>query len=121
MKETTYAGMLGSWQRWIKALLANVPDLGHLEVLRAQLDELAAQGQELIRSQSELTAAKQEASQKLRVVMVEGQRLMTILKLAVKQHYGIDSEKLAEFGVQPFRGRRRKAAEPPAPETPQTE
>ncbi|HEX6863651.1 MAG TPA: hypothetical protein VF414_12580 [Thermoanaerobaculia bacterium] len=115
-KETTYAGMLGSWQRWIAALLANGSDLGHLQVPREQLGTLAARGQELIQTQSQLTAAKQDASQELGVVMVEGQRLVTILKLAVKQHYGIDSEKLAEFGVQPFRGRnRRKAAEPPPP------
>ena len=30
-------------------------------------------------------------------------------RLAIKQHYGIRSEKLAEFGLQPFRGRIRKA------------
>ena len=113
-QERTYAGMLGSWQRWVAALLANGADLGHLEVLREQLGALATRGQELIQAQSQLTAAKQDASQELGVVMVEGQRLVTVLKFGVKQHYGIDSEKLAEFGVQPFRGRsRRKAAEPP--------
>jgi hypothetical protein len=120
-KETTYAGMLGSWQRWVAALLANGADLSHLEVPRTQLNELAANGQELIRRQSELAASKQEASRELQEVMVEGQRLVTVLKLAVKQHYGIDSEKLVEFGLQPFRSRRRKAAEPPAPEVPQVE
>ncbi len=115
-KETTYAGMLGSWQRWFAALLANGADLSHLVVPREQLGTLATRGQELIQTQSQLTAAKQDASQELGVVMVEGQRLVTVLKFAVKQHYGIDSEKLAEFGVQPFRGRsRRKAAEPPPP------
>jgi hypothetical protein len=36
----------------------------------------------------------------------------------LKQHYGIRSEKLAEFGVQPFRGHNRteKAKEPSAPD-----
>ncbi|MEA2561262.1 MAG: hypothetical protein QOH06_2766 [Acidobacteriota bacterium] len=115
-KETTYAGMLGAWLRWVSALLANGSDLGHLTVPREQLGTLAARGQELIQTQSQLTAAKQDASQELGEVMVEGQRLMTVLKFAVKQHYGIDSEKLAEFGLQPFRSRRRsKAAEPPPP------
>ena len=114
-KDRTYAGMLGSWQRWVAALLANGSDLIHLQVPREQLGTLVARGQELIQAQSQLTAAKQDASQELGVVMVEGQRLVTVLKLAVKQHYGIDSEKLAEFGLQPFRSRRRKAAEPPPP------
>ena len=117
-KETTYAGMLGSWQRWIATLIANGADLGHLQVQREQLESLRLRGQDQIQRQSELTAAKQELSQQLRETMGEGQRLVTIMKLSVKQHYGIDSEKLAEFGVQPFRGRiRRKATEPPPVET----
>jgi len=117
-KETTYAGMLGSWQRWIATLIANGADLGHLQVQREQLESLRLRGQDQIQRQSELTAAKQDLSQQLRETMGEGQRLVTIMKLSVKQHYGIDSEKLAEFGVQPFRGRiRRKATEPPPVET----
>ncbi|HWN43449.1 MAG TPA: hypothetical protein VNW71_14570 [Thermoanaerobaculia bacterium] len=120
-KETTYAGMVGSWQRWIAALMANGGDLAHLQVPWEQLESLRLQGQDLIQRQSELAAAKQEYSQQLRRVMGEGQRLVTVLKLSVKHHYGIDSEKLAEFGVQPFRGRpRRKVDEPPPEvETPQ--
>jgi hypothetical protein len=116
-KETTYAGMLGDWQRWVGTLSANEADLGHLVVQRGKLESLLGQGQGLVQSQSERTAAKQEASGELREVMVGGQRLLTVLKLSVKQHYGIDSEKLAEFGLQPFRGRRRKASEPPPVET----
>ena len=30
--ETTYAGMLGDWDRWTAALTANDPPLGHLQV-----------------------------------------------------------------------------------------
>ena len=112
-KETTYAGMLGDWDRWTTAVSANGSQLGHLEVQRAQLESLATQGRDLIRRQSELTAAKQDASKELQKVMAEGQRLVTVLRVTVRQHYGIDSEKLAEFGLAPFRGRRRKAAEPP--------
>ncbi len=118
-KETTYAGMLGDWDRWTGALTANDPPLGHLQVPKEQLVSLAMKGKGLIRTQAELTAAKQDASKELREVMVEGQRLVTLLRVAVRQHYGIDSEKLAEFGVQPFRGRRRSKVEPPPVETPQ--
>ena len=116
-KETTYAGMLGEWERWITALLANVAQLAHLELPRTELASLLARGRQLIQTQSELIAAKQDASRELREVMTEGQRLATVLRVSVRQFYGIDSEKLAEFGIQPFRGRRRKAA----PETPPVE
>ena len=118
MPETTYAGMLGDWDRWAAALTANELELGHLQVPKEQLISLALRGKALIQQQSELTAAKQDASKELKVTLVEGQRLVTLLRVAVRQHYGIDSEKLAEFGMQPFRGlRRRKAEEPPPVET----
>ena len=112
-RETTYAGMLGEWERWITALLANVTDLGHLEVPRVELAGKLAQARQLIQTQSELIAAKQDASKDLRETMIEGQRLATVLKVSVRQFYGIDSEKLAEFGIQPFRGRFRKTVKPP--------
>jgi hypothetical protein len=62
-------------------------------------------------------AGKQEASKQLNTFVTEGERLATVLQLAVKQHYGIRAEKLAEFGLQPFRGRTKAK---PAPETPGT-
>jgi hypothetical protein len=56
-------------------------------------------------------------TRQLQEALVEGQRLATVLRLAIKEHYGIRSEKLAEFGLQPVRGRPRKA-KPAAPEPP---
>ena len=120
-RETTYAGMLGDWDRWNTALTANESQLGHLQLPKEQLVSMSVRGKILIQQQSEHAAAKQDASKDLRVVMAEGQRLVTLLKVAVKQHYGIDSEKLAEFGIQPFRGRRRTKVEPPPVEAPQAE
>jgi hypothetical protein len=32
-----------------------------------------------------------------------------VLRLAIKQHFGIRSEKLTEFNLQPFRGRKKPA------------
>ena len=114
-KETTYAGILGEWERWITTLLADA-SLAHLEVPRAELEALTVRGKELIQKQSELTAGKQDASKELRKLIVEGQRLATVLRFAVRQRYGIDSEQLAKFGLQPFRGRSRKADQPPVVE-----
>jgi hypothetical protein len=113
-KETTNAGKLGRLQRLSAALNANGTDLPHLEGSRAQFVALLTQAQEAAMQQSAFTASKQEASQKLKTFLIESERLAHVLQLAVKQHYGIRSEKLAEFGLQPFRGRTRKVS--PAPE-----
>ena len=50
-------------------------------------------------------------------MVVEGNRLGNALRVMLKEHYGVRAQKLAEFGLQPFRGRSRKAT-PGSPETP---
>jgi hypothetical protein len=120
-KETTDAGKQGDWQRLLASLAANVADLTHLEPLRAQLATQLERAVEINRQQAGLIAGKQEMSKQLRQVIVEGDRLATLLRSAVRQHYGIRTEKVVEFGVQPFRGRAftrrtRKPKANPAPE-----
>jgi hypothetical protein len=114
-KETTYAGILGDLQRLLAPLEANAAELAHLDGSRTKLATLLAQAQELVKRQAALTAGKQDSSRQLRTLVSETQRLGNALRKMIVEHYGIRSEKLAEFGLQPFRGRIRK----PAPEEPQ--
>ena len=115
--ETTSKGQMGDLERLLSSLTANAAEIPHLEVSRNQLEALLTQAREAADLQALHTAGKQEASQQLRTALTEGMRLANVLRLAVKHHYGIRSEKLAHFGIQPFRGRIRKSK--PAPETPQ--
>jgi hypothetical protein len=115
-RETTNAGKLGKLQKLSMALAANSGDLPHLQGSLTQLATLLTQAQEAAKQQAAFIAGKQEASKQLNTFMTEGERLATVLQLAVKQHYGIRAEKLAEFGLQPFRGRSRK--EKPVPPVP---
>jgi len=117
-RERTQSGKFGEWSRLNVTVQANSTDLPYLETLRAKLDALHAQGVDLTKEQGALRASKQEKSQALQAVIAEGSRLATLLRSAVKQHYGPGSEKLAEFGVQPFRGRKVKPDAGPVPEAP---
>jgi hypothetical protein len=114
-RETTLRGKLGELERLVAVLIDNGDDLPHLEVSRLALQELLDQARSAFSDQAAHTAAKQTASRQLEVSLAEGMRLATVLRLAVKAHYGIRSEKLAEFGLQPFRGRPAPAVEAPAP------
>jgi hypothetical protein len=116
-KETTYAGKQGNWQVLLGPLAANSTDLPHLEGPRAKLAAMVAEAAEIHKAQAAHTAAKQDLSKRLQQLVVDGQRLANLLRVALKEHYGIRAEKLAEFGLQPFRGRKVK----PAPETPGSE
>lgn len=114
-RERTQSGKLGEWNRLGVTVRANSADLPQLEVPVARLEALLAQGVDLTKEQGAFRASKQDKSQQLQAVMDEGTRLVTFLRAAIKQRYGHTSEKLAEFGLQPFRGKKAKPAPQPAP------
>ncbi len=119
MRETTRSGLLGEWQRLLMALQGNQTELAFLDTQRTQFETLLGQAEDFFQSQAALAASKQEASQKVAALVAECQRLSTVLRFSLKQFYGPTSEKLVEFGIQPFRGRNRKKDLPPPP--PETE
>jgi hypothetical protein len=124
-REVTQRGKLGELERLVTALANNSDDLPQLQGSRITLEELLDQARAAFSNQAAHTAAKQTASRQLEVSLTEGMRLATVLRGAVKSHYGIRAEKLAEFGIQPFRGRPappvegpKEPAPPPAEEPP---
>jgi hypothetical protein len=120
--ETTYSGILGEWQRLLDAMSANTTNLPHLEAARQLFVDHLNETQALLRRQAAQTAEKQQSSQDLRVKISDGQRMATMLRQGIKQYFGIRSEKLAEFGLNPYRGKNsRKKPEDPDPLPPPTE
>jgi hypothetical protein len=112
-KETTQAGIIGGLQRLQMSLDSNAAEIPQIDGGRIKLKTLVARAIEISNQQAVLTASRQQASKELKTILREAQRLANVLRLAVKEHYGIQSEKLSEFGLQPFRGRSRKASAPP--------
>ena len=117
-KESTYVGKMGDVQQLIAKLSANIAEIPHLEGSLQQLGALSGKVQEAFQRQAALTASKQEVTKELQAALASAMRLANVLRLAVKQHYGIRAEKLAEFGLQPFRGRKPSEAKP-VPEEPE--
>ena len=118
-RETTYKGILGDWEQLHKMLVENSADLPHLEASRLKLEEFLKQGLEIATKQAILRAEKQEASQRMKGLIIDGQRLANVLRLSVREHLGIRSEKLIAFGVKPFRGRKpSEESKKPKPEQP---
>jgi hypothetical protein len=115
MRQRTRSGQLGEWQRLLAALLMNQGDLPFLETQRTQFETLVGQAEDYFQSQAALAASKQDASQKLASLVTECQRLATVVRFSLKQFYGPGAEKLVEFGIQPFRGRRKPTPPPPPP------
>ena len=97
--------MLGDLQILLTALAANGEDLPHLETSRAKLETMIDQAADAATRQATAAAVKQEATKQLQTLMTDSTRLGNALRAMIKEHYGVRSEKLAEFGIQPFRGR----------------
>jgi hypothetical protein len=114
-KQTTKAGKLGTLQNLRDSLVANQANLPQLEGSTSTFDAMVTKAQELATRQGALTAEKQDISKQLGDTLTEAQRLSTVLRFAVKQHFGIRSEKLAEFNLRPFRGRKKPAEAPNQP------
>ena len=71
--------------------------------LRGFLNEI----RDLIVQRDFYEARKQETTQRIQEILPEGRRAATLLRRALKQHFGPANERLAAFGIQPFRGRKR--------------
>jgi hypothetical protein len=110
--EVTYAGKRGLWRQRLSTVAANAADLEHIQGLANRLEATLQAVEDVTRQQAAFVAGKQESSLQLGALMSDGDRLDTLLRKALRQHYGPGSEKLAEFGLQPFRGRTRKAVIP---------
>lgn len=117
-KARTQKEALGDLQKFRTVLSTNKDQIPHLQgtitTFEGMLDTLV----ETTGQQANLMAGKQELSKKIQMLLTETQRLANVLRAALKAHFGIRSEKLTEFGLQPFRGRSRKGA-PGEVETPE--
>jgi hypothetical protein len=115
-KTNRNANDLKEWDQLATATAANAADLPQAEIPRAGLEKLRDEMRGLVVEQSLRQSEKQQISQRMAEIHRDGAKLATVLRVLAKQHYGNRNEKLVEFGIQPFRGRARKAN--PAVETP---
>jgi len=118
-QETTYAGKLGRLTRLNTTLIANASEIPHLDGVLGRLAQILTEAVGVAQQQASLTAGKQELSKRLATLLLEGERVAAAIEKLLKEHYGLRSEKLAQFGLQPFRGLVRKA-QPPSPQPPET-
>ena len=121
-REPQYGVTLNGWERLLLSLEAKKNEFPQLEMYRTLLATMLQRVREISAEQAALTASKQDATQRLQKEIAEGRKVATLLRTALRQHYGNRSEKLVEFDLQPLRARTRKETEgaKPTPATPST-
>ena len=94
----------------------------HLEAPRLKLKGILEQLRVLNVQHDLHTASKQQVAKQQRALLADGKKLGTFLRTGLREHFGNRSDKLVEFGVAPFRRRKRGetpvVTEPPQGETP---
>lgn len=116
--EWQYMNTVNGWDRVDAAVTARAAEAPQLEINLPGLREMSKRVRFLFAQQASLTAAKQDVTRELNRLILDGNALVDFIKTGARAHYGKNSEKLIEFGVQPFRSRSRKAAKKrPASET----
>jgi len=89
-----------------RGIAANAGELPHLEPKGRQLEGVVAEAGTLLSEQAIQTSAKQLLSRRLQALQERGETIGTFLRAGVREHYGRRSDKLVEFDILPFRGRR---------------
>src|SRR4051812_21984635 len=109
-RETKSTAILGDLQGLSATMELNKDQLPDLEPFRLQLAGIVTQLVDTTTQQVAMKASKQEFARRHRRLLIDGQAMAHLIRTAVKKHFGPRAEKVAEFGLQPFRGRKIKAA-----------
>lgn len=104
--ERRYLNRINGWSHVAAGVSANPQGTEHLQPGSVRLEGLHTEATRLSVQQAALTTAKQEVTKKLQEVLREGDALADFLRTGARAHFGPDSEKMIEFGMQPYRGRK---------------
>src|SRR3954470_15912008 len=118
MPSTSIADFVTDWDGLLKRVTANSTELPDLTVYSAPLVQILEAAKDGIAGSLAHRGAKQEATQTLKEVLIQGKVAASRLRSALKAHYGPKSERLVEYKMRPVRPRVRKPESSPAVESP---
>jgi len=103
------------WRNVATATAANASEITGTEARLTALQSVLAEVDKILSEQAAFQASKQMSSQRLKLLVNQGDKLATVLKAMAKQHYGNGNDKLVEFGIQPLRSRTKPTVASPTP------
>jgi hypothetical protein len=112
------------WDQTSTRLGERKEEFQHLEGHRIQLEGISQQYKDLNEEYKAVSGRKLELSDEMRLLFRKGETLLDFLRTGIRQHYGLDSEKLFVFEMVPTTRRTRpvrKAAAKPADPVPAPE
>jgi hypothetical protein len=115
-----YMNKVNGWEKVNTSVNANPVDLDHLLEHNVELGSKAVRIRSLSAEYAMITARKQAITAEIQEIMREGQTLLDYVQTGVRQHYGLRSEKLVEFGLRPICAKALPPSPVPPPPLPET-
>jgi hypothetical protein len=116
MPNQAFANIVTEWEKLLSTVTTNKDDLPNLDGYRQALEAETATAKAANLRQSAAQAAAQQATRDLEASRTRGKDLADQIRFGIKSKYGIRNEKLKEFGLKVFRGRKKKStSETPPP------
>jgi len=108
MSKQSIAEIVVAWEKLIANVKASGAAVPGVDVYAPPMEEILAQAKDLSARLEMRKGIKQQESKERRRLIQAGRKQAARLRAALKAHFGIDSERLVEFGVRPIRPRPRK-------------
>jgi hypothetical protein len=120
MPRTSIADLIVDWEMLLAKLQVSAAGLPGLESFIARLEKLLANAKDLTARLETARGIKQQESQQRRDLLREGKNMTSRLRAALKAHFGLQNERLVEFGIRPIRARAGRTQPQPSPLEPET-
>jgi hypothetical protein len=116
MPNKAFADVMTEWEKLLTTVAANQADLPHVDAYRQQLEIEVAGAKAANVRQLAAQAEAQQASRDLDGFLSRGRDLANRIGTGIKSKYGIRSEKLKEFDIKVFRGKKKSSTTKPPPQ-----
>jgi hypothetical protein len=104
---------VGDWMKLSETITPEVAaSVPYVEYANTRLQSFLEEVQKLSIERDFHEARRLEATKRIREILDEGRRLANLLRKTLKDHHGPSSEQLAAYGIQPYRGRKRRKQVP---------
>ncbi|MEO6193187.1 MAG: hypothetical protein ABIS20_09275 [Thermoanaerobaculia bacterium] len=117
MPRTSIAEVLSVWEKLLTNVKTNAAEIPNLEIYAAPLEVALTEAREITARLEIRKGIKQQESKERRVMMKKGVAAAARVRAALQAHYGLDNERLTDYGMRPLRPRKRSKKDPePSPE-----
>ncbi|HEX9940826.1 MAG TPA: hypothetical protein VGG03_02320 [Thermoanaerobaculia bacterium] len=114
MPNNSIADVILDWEKLIATVKASAAEAPGLNVHIPPLEQLLEEARVISARLETQKGIKQQMVQERKALLKKGQALASRARAALKAHFGLDNERLVEFGANPIRPRPRASKKPPA-------